>query len=187
VVGRIRISIGLIVLLASAVASARPASKGPYAEASLGASSFIGEAADYSKVGFAFDLRAGYDLFSWFSVGFDLGASTHEATVPPPPEGEYYQIYHANAEGRLSIKIRMFEVFANGGAGVGMISTNILDKVAVTDPGEKFSLVFSGGGGLEYQLQNRHYAFGVAGQWMMMPQFDAVQSVTGRAYLRYTY
>ena len=46
---------------------------------------------------------------------------------------------------------------------------------------------FAAGAGVEYQLENRHYAFGGAGQWMTMPGFDGTQGVTTRLYLRYTY
>jgi len=174
-------------LLAATPAYARPASVGFYAEGGLGATGFLGEAADWSAVGPAVDLRIGYDLWPWLSVGVHLETSSHKATVPPPPEGEYYQMYRGYADGRLTVRAGPVALFAEGGAGVAYMSSNVLQKVAVLDPGERAALAFTAGGGAEYQLQNRHYAFGLAGGWWLMPGFDALQGVDARVYLRYTY
>jgi hypothetical protein len=165
----------------------RPAAKGFFAEAGGGATGHLGTARNYSKIGPTVGLRLGYDLFSWFSVGIAAGAASHEATPPPPPEGEWYQLYQARADGRLTLRFDSVAVFAEGGAGAAYISSNVLGKVGIVDPGEKFSIAFAGGGGLEYQVQNRHYAFGLAGTYWMLPQFDALQGVEGRVFLRYTY
>lgn len=168
-------------------ALARPASTGPYAEASLGGVRFIGTESNDAATGLASGIRFGLDLFSWFSVGARVGLSTHEATVPAPPVGEYFQVYHAAAEARLALRLEWLELFVDGSVGGAMMSTNILEKVDVLDPGEKYASYVSAGGGLEYQLQNRHYAFGLGGEWAMMPGFARAQTVGGRAYLRYTY
>ena len=174
-------------LAAPARAEPALASKGPYTEASLGASGFIGSSGEYSRPGPAFGLRAGLDLFSWFSIGLVLAMEVHEANVPPPPEGEYFQLYQGGADGRISIPIGRVNLFGDGGFGLAMVSTNVLAKVGILDPGERFSPVISAGGGLEYQLANRHYAAGIAGQLQIMPAFSAAQSVGGRLYIRYTY
>jgi hypothetical protein len=71
--------------------------------------------------------------------------------------------------------------------GVTLISSNVLAKVDVLEPDEDTTLSFSAGAGLEYQLANRHYAVGLAGQWMSLPDFDSMSNVGGRFYLRYTY
>ncbi|HUH04048.1 MAG TPA: hypothetical protein VML75_18755 [Kofleriaceae bacterium] len=78
-------------------------------------------------------------------------------------------------------------MFADGSAGLTMISSNVLERVQILDPGEQFTLSVSAGGGLEYQLVNRHHAFGISGQWTVLPEFDAMSHVTARAYFRYTY
>ena len=171
----------------SAAAEPRVASKGPYAEATVGATSFLGTGGDHSHLGPAFGLRGGIDVFSWFSIGIRAELENHEADVPPPPEGEYFQIYVGAVEGRISVPAGRITLFADGGAGVAAISTNVLSKVELTGPGERFSSVVSAGGGIEYQLENRHYAFGLAGQWNMFPGFDGMQSVGARLALRYTY
>lgn len=172
---------------APAPAAARPASKGFFTEGGLGATGFLGSASDYSRVGVGLQARIGYDLFSWLSVGGHISASTHEATVPPPPEGEYYQLYGFAGDVRLGFRTGPVALFVEGGAGMALISSNVLSKVGVLEPGEELSLLIDAGGGAEYQLQNRHYAFGLGLDWMMLPQFDATMGLSGRLYLRYTY
>ena len=88
-----------------------------------------------------------------------------------------------------------WEVFVVGKSlGIGLclgflcLAKNFrMAKVGMLHPDEKYSLNFSAGGGLEYQLVNRHHAFGLAGQWMRIQDFDKMSNVTIRAYLRYTY
>jgi hypothetical protein len=185
--------IGLIavatVLATSAEARAepRPRSVGFYAEAGFGARGFLGEAAEHSAIGPSASVHLGYDLFSWLSLGGRLEMSSHEATVPPPPEGEIYQLYGAAAEARLAVAVGRMALFADGALGMTMISTNVLERVMILEPGEALTPYLSAGGGLEYQLQNRHYALGLAGAWTVMPAFENSQSVAARAYLRYTY
>lgn len=174
-------------LSSSAHAENRPASSGVFAEGALGGAGFIGSAKSAAEVGPAIGARVGYDLFSWLSIGAHLTASTHEATVPPPPEGEYFQMYTAIGEGRLGFRVRRIAVFAQGGAGFAMISSNVLSKVGITEPGESVSFAITAGGGFEYQLANRHYAFGIAGEWASFAQFENTQSVTVNTFLRYTY
>ena len=165
----------------------RIAAKGFYSEAGIGAASYLGAARGYSAIGPSFALRIGYDLFSWFSIGIHVAASSHEATVPPPPDKEWYQLYRGFADGRLGGRVGRIAFFVEGGAGAAYISSNVLQKVGVLDPGERFGVAFTAGGGAEYQLENRHYAFGLAGDWWLLPNFDAAQGVETRFYLRYTY
>jgi hypothetical protein len=161
--------------------------RGPFTEASLGATGMIGPHSHSSRVGPAFALRAGLDLFTWLSVGVRLELESHQADVPPPPEGEYYQLYGGAAEARLAVPAGRFALFADGGLGGALVSTNVLAKVGVLDPGERFTPLISIGGGLEYHLANRHYAAGLAGQWSLLAAFAGMETVGGRAYLRYVY
>jgi hypothetical protein len=179
------VSATLLALCGSA--AARPASTGWFAEGGLGAVAFLPKAADDAKLGPAFDIRIGRDLFSWLSVGITLAASSHEATVPPPPEGEWFQLYRGCGDARLRLRLDRFALFAEGSAGVAMISSNVLGKVMITDPGERFSIAFQAGAGLQYQLENRHYAVGLAADAFLLPQFDAIRAIDSRLYLRYTY
>jgi hypothetical protein len=180
-------ALGLALVALAGTADARPASSGWYAEGGLGAAAFLPGADKDAAVGPGFGIRAGYDVFSFLSLGVSLGGSSHEATVPAPPEGEWFQIYRAAADARLTGRIGRLALFAEGGAGVGMISSNVLGKVMITEPGERFSLLIQAGGGLEYQLANRHYAIGLGADALLLPQFDAIKAIDGRAFLRYTY
>jgi len=168
-------------------AAARPASTGWYAEGGLGAVGFLPGASNDAAIGPALGIRVGRDLFSFLSLGIQLAASSHEATVPAPPEGDWFQLYRGGAELRIGGRFDRLALFIEGGAGVAMISSNVLGKVMITEPGESFSLVFHAGAGFEYQLENRHYAIGLAADAFLMPQFDAIRAVDGRAFLRYTY
>jgi len=168
-------------------AAARPASTGWYAEGGLGAVGFLPRASADAAIGPALAVRVGRDLFSFLSLGINLGASSHEATIPAPPEGDWFQLYRGSADLRLGGRFDRLALFIEGGAGVAMISSNVLGKVMITDPGETFSIVFQAGAGFEYQLENRHYSLGLAADGFLMPQFDAIRAIDGRAYLRYTY
>ncbi len=166
---------------------ARPASSGWYAEGGLGAVAFLPSAASSAEVGPALGVRLGRDLWSWLSFGVQLAASSHEATVPAPPEGEWFQLYRGSADLRLGGRLDRIALFVEGGAGGAMISSNILGKAMITDPGETLSLAVHAGAGFEYQLENRHYALGLAADGILLLQFDAIRAIDGRAYLRYTY
>jgi opacity protein-like surface antigen len=183
---RFAVASGTLAALSGA-ALARPASTGWFAEGGLGAVTFLPKASRDASLGPSLDVRIGRDLFSWLSVGVTLAASSHEATVPPPPEGEWFQLYRGGGDARLRVRLDRFTLFAEGGAGVAMISSNVLGKVKITDPGEHFSIAFQAGAGLEYQLENRHYAFGLAADGFLLPQFDAIRAIDTRLYLRYTY
>jgi hypothetical protein len=183
------LAIAAALLAASEPAAAEPrhASVGFFSEAGAGVAFFLQDAGTYSEIGPAIDIRVGYDVFPWLSVGGHLGASIHEATVPPPPVGEYYQLFHGGADVRLGHLFGRIGAFVDGRVGGSLISSNVLEKVAILEPGQRFSLSFAAGAGVEYQIENRHYAFGLAGQWMTMPGFDGTQGVTTRLYMRYTY
>ena len=181
-----RLSAAVAVVLAlAAPALARPASSGWYTEGGLGAVGMLPPSSDDAAPGPALDVRIGRDLFSWLSIGVALSASSHEATVPPPPEGEWFQLYRGGGEARLGARFDSIAIFAEGGAGLAMVSSNVLrDEV---EPGERFSIAFTGGAGFEYQLENRHYAIGAGVDAFLLPQFAAITAVAARLYLRYTY
>ena len=175
------------VLLAAHTAYARPASSGWYAEGGFGAVAVLPKHRDDVAVGPGLDVRLGRDLFSWLSLGISLAASSHEATVPAPPEGEWFQLYRGGGDLRIGGRLDRLALFLEGGVGLAVISSNILDKVMVTEPGENFSIGFHGGAGFEYQLENRHYALGLGVDAFVLPQFDTLKAIDTRLYLRYTY
>lgn len=179
-----------LLALAAAPAQAQPRFGGPasgyFAELGLGATAFIGETQRHAAVGPTFALRGGKDLTRWFSLGALVAASTHEATVPPPPEREYFQLYTVAADARLTARTGRLAFFAEGGAGFTVISTNVLDRVGVTLPEEHVDFAYHAGGGLAWHTQNRHFSFGLAGDWWMYPTFSSSMAVDVRLYLRYT-
>jgi opacity protein-like surface antigen len=183
---RVAVVSGTLAALCGA-ATARPASTGWFAEGGLGAVAFLPKASADATIGPSLDLRIGRDLVSWLSIGITVAASSHEATVPPPPEGEWFQLYRGGGDVRLGARLDRFALFAEGGAGVAMISSNVLGKVMITDPGEQFSIAFQAGAGLQYQLENRHYAVGFAADGFLLPQFATIRAIDSRLYLRYTY
>ena len=180
-----------LVALASG-ADARPASRGWYAEGGLGAVQFLPSTNKDAATGPAIGVRIGRDLFSFLSFGVHLGASSHEATVPAPPEGEWFQLYRAAVDARIGGRFDRLALFLEGGVGAAMISSNILSKVMITDVDEELSLMFQAGAGAEYQLENRHYAIGLGVDGFLLPQFkppdgSPVLALDYRFYLRYTY
>jgi hypothetical protein len=184
---RVVLAAALPILLHAASADARPASKGFFAEGGLGAVAFLPPQSKDAAVGPVMTIRAGLDLFSWLSLGAYVSASSHEATVPPPPEGEWFQLYRGGGDLRLGGRADKVAFFVEGGLGISMVSSNILERTGRIDPGEHFSVTFHGGAGLEYQLVNRHYAFGLAADGFLAPQFSTMKAIESRLYLRYTY
>ena len=181
------ICVAAAILAVPALATARPASSGWYTEGGLGAVKFLPTASASAALGPGLDLRLGRDLFSWLSIGLSVAASSHEATVPPPPEGQWFQLYRGGAELRIGGRFDSLALFVEGGAGAAMISSNVLGKVMITDPGEHYSIAFTGGAGAEYQLENRHYALGLGVDAFLLPQFATLKAIDMRFFLRYTY
>jgi hypothetical protein len=177
----------LLVLALTATAQARPASTGFFTEGGLGAVVFLPPDADHAAIGPGMQIRIGRDLFSWVSIGAYIAVSSHEATVPAPPEGEWFQLYRGGGDMRLGGRANSVAFFVEGGVGGSLMSSNILEKVMTVEPGERFSITFHAGGGLEYQLENRHYALGAAVDGFYAPQFDQIKAIESRLYLRYTY
>src|SRR5690242_17780124 len=126
----------LLLVLASRPALARPASSGFFTEAGAGAVGFLGAAASDADIGPTMAVRIGWEPFSWFALGLHLEGSNHEATVPPPPTGEWFQLYRAQADGRLTARTGAFALFAEGGFGAALISSNVLEKVGITSAGQ---------------------------------------------------
>jgi hypothetical protein len=185
---RLLLIVGMTSLVAlSARAHAEPKyASGYYAEAGIGTGFFLGDAGKYIAPGPSFALRSGYDLFSWLSVGGRFSAGMHEGDVPPPPEQEYLELVEGAAEARLTLRIRRVAIFAEGSLGLGYITTNLLDRVGVTSPDSYLSAAFGAGGGVDYHTQNRHFSFGLSGDYAVFPTFDGAQGISVRLYLRYT-
>jgi hypothetical protein len=155
-------------------------------EADLGALVFLGGAGDNAAPGPTLGARLGYAPTSWLSLGFVASGSTHEATVPPPPSGELFQLYLLGADVRFSVRAGRIGLFLEGSGGVAIFSTNVLDSVGVTEPGRSLGAYLAGGGGLQYHIANPRFAFGLAGDYTVLPDLGFVSAVAVRVYLRYS-
>jgi hypothetical protein len=157
-----------------------------YAEADLGARIFLGPGAEHADPGPGFGARMGVGVLSWLSIGAQASGSTHQAVVPGPTVGQYFQLYHTGADVRVRVRAGKVGFFAEGGGGWSWVSTNVLDIVDLTKPTHHDGAYLTAGGGLEYATENPRYAFGVAGDWFTYPEFGVMQTVSIHFYLRYT-
>jgi hypothetical protein len=178
---------GAIALIALGLLGARPAAAGGlYSEADLGATLFLGEAADSAAPGPALGARVGYHPAPWVGLGVVVAASTHEATAQPPPDGEHFQLYQVGLDLRFRLGVGRVGLFIEGSGGVAAVSTNVLDAPGITSPTRHVSPYLMGGGGVEYHTQSPRFAFGVAGDLSVYTDFGVMRTLGLRLYLRYT-
>jgi hypothetical protein len=157
-----------------------------FSEADLGAAIFLGEARHSVQPGPAFGARVGWGPAHWLHFGVLAAGSTHEATVPPPPAGELFQIYQGGLTVRVQGRIGRVGLFVEGAGGLSWITTNVLDQVGLTSADRHWGAFFQGGGGFQYHTQNPRFGLGLAGDYVMYPSFDSMQALSVRVYLRYT-
>jgi hypothetical protein len=160
--------------------------KGPFASGEIGALVFFGRAGRYAAAGPVFGVRLGWDIFRWLDVQAHIAGSSHDAQTPPPTFGQSFQTLMYTGEVRLKIQIRRFQIFGEGGAGLGQITSNVLDQVGVTD-GNQFTLLVIAGLGLDYHTLNRHFSVGLGADYLFLADWHQQSSLTAQAYLRYTY
>lgn len=159
--------------------------KGPFASGEVGALVYVAKAGRYAAPGVAFGVRLGYDLFRWLDVQAHVLAASSDATTPPPTFGQSFQTYVYAGEVRLKLQLRRFQLFAEGGAGLGQVSSNVLDEVGVTH-GSHFTLAVAAGGGLDYHTLNRHFSVGLGADYLWMQAFTGGHAISADVYLRYT-
>jgi hypothetical protein len=159
--------------------------KGPFASGEVGALVFLGRAGRYADPGVAFGVRLGYDLLRWLDVQAHVMGASSNASTPPPTFGQSFQTYLYAGEVRLKLQLRRFQLFAEGGAGLGQVSSNVLDQVRVTR-GSPFSLAVIGGGGLDYHTLNRHFSVGLGADYVWMQAWRGGHALSADVYLRYT-
>lgn len=159
--------------------------KGPFASGEVGALVYLGRAGRYAAPGVAFGVRLGYDLFRWLDVQAHVMGASSNATTPPPELGQSFQTYLYAAEVRLKLQLRRFQLFAEGGAALAQLSTNVLDEAGVTH-GSDFTFAVVGGGGLDYHTLNRHFSVGLGGDYVWLASFTGGHALSVDVYLRYT-
>ena len=112
--------------------------------------------------------------------------STGFATYPEPPQfGQSFQTYLYAGEVRLKLQLHRFQLFAEGGAALAQVSTNVLEQVGVTH-GSNFTFTVVGGGGLDYHTLNRHFSVGLGADYVWLATFSGGHALSLDAYLRYT-
>jgi hypothetical protein len=152
---------------------------GLFASGELGALVFLGHAGKYAGPGPIFGVRFGYDLFRWLAIEARVAGSSSDAKLPPPVVGQSVQTY------LLKLQIRRVGLFAEGGAGVAEVSSNILDLVGITE-GHRISLAVTAGAGVDYHTLNRHFSVGLGADYVWMESFAQSSAITTDVYLRYT-
>jgi hypothetical protein len=130
-------------------------------------------------------VRFGYDVFRWLAVQAHVMGGSEDANTPPPTFGQSFQTYLYDGEVRVTVQIRRFALFAEGGAGLGQVSSNVLDQVGVTHDSH-FSMAIVGGGGLDYHTLNRHFSVGLGADYVWLASFTGGQALSADVYLRYT-
>ena len=159
--------------------------KGPFASGEVGAFAYVGRAGKYTSPGVAFGVRLGYDLFRWLDVQAHVLGASSDASTPPPQVGQSFQTYLYAGEIRLKLQLHRFQLFAEGGAALAQVSTNVLEQVGVTH-GSNFTFAVVGGGGLDYHTLNRHFSVGLGADYVWLASFTGGHAISADVYLRYT-
>jgi hypothetical protein len=158
--------------------------KGLFVTGELGAIVFLGREGRYAAPGPVIGAKIGYDLFRWLALQGHLAGASTDANLPPPTIGQTFQSYFFLGEARFSVPIRRFKLFGEGGGGVALVSTNVLDQVGVTHGRATVAVV--GGGGMDYHTLNRHFSLGLVVDYMWLGNFTNSHALTFNGYLRYT-
>src|SRR5262249_14182839 len=133
-----------------------------YGEADLGAVFFLGTAGEHADPGPALGARIGFGPTPRLYFCPRVAGSPHEASVPTPSVGQFFQLYEIGLDIRAAGQVGAFGLFVEGGGGWSFISTNILDSVGVTEPYRHHSPYIGAGGGIEYPTDNPRHALGLA-------------------------
>ena len=159
--------------------------KGPFASGEVGTLVYLGRAGKYADPGVAFGVRLGYDLFRWLDVQAHVMGASSNASTPPPQFGQSFQTYLYAGEVRAKVQIHRFQLFAEGGAALAQVSSNVLEDVGVTH-GSSFTFAVVGGGGLDYHTLNRHFSVGLGADYLWLASFTGGHALSADVYLRYT-
>ena len=160
--------------------------KGPFAEAEVGAVSYVGIPA--IGPGFGLGCRLGYDLASWLSLAAHIVGSTHHIHQNGSPlDAELIQSIQALAEAQLTYTFSRWALFGAGGMGFLKLSTNALQSIGVVGQGVSGSLAVSGGGGVVYHATGRHLSTSLNVLYAHFPDLASGGALTTTLGLRYTF
>lgn len=171
----------------AALPEPRKFARGWFTDAEVGAFVPLGEAKAMGT-GVGVGARFGYDLLRFVAVQVHGFGSTHRTRFESAPQsGQLLQLYQLSAELKLTLPIQQVSLFAFGGGGFAVLSTNILGTTNLTQPDETTGVLFLGGGGLDYHPLSRHFSFGLQGGFAKLKQLKAPGGILATTYLRYTF
>jgi hypothetical protein len=160
--------------------------RGFFAQGEIGTLIFLGPTARYASPGVNVGARIGYDLFRWLAIQGHFAGSMMNANLPAPTTGQSFQTLLYAAEVRLSVQIRRVQLYAQGGAGIGQLSNNVLDRVMITN-GTLVSFAVVAGGGIDLHTLNRHFSLGLGADYVWLQNFSNTSGLLINAYLKYTH
>ncbi len=165
----------------------RKFARGWFVDAEVGAFVPVGEAKAVGP-GVGVGARLGYDLLRFVAVQLHAFGSTHRTNFKAAPQtGQLLQIYQLTTELRVTVPIRQVSLFASGGVGLALLSTNILGTTDLTSPDSTSGLMFTGSAGVDYHPLSRHFSFGIQGGFTKLQELNAPGGVLATVYLRHTF
>jgi len=165
--------------------------RGLYTEGEFGSVVLFGPAGG-GKVGpgFAIGTRVGYDVTRFFAVQAHGIGSTHQTSFPGmPQDDQLLQVYQLTAEGKVTYRFGQLSIFAEGGAGLARLSSNLLATVPYGGgylTRWRTGLTAGGGGGIDYHSLSRHFSFGLRGSYFWLRDISGSRDLIATLYLRYT-
>jgi hypothetical protein len=162
--------------------------RGIYGEAEVGTLLFVGDAGSSVGPGAVVGVRLGYDVFRWVALQVHVAGSTHTTTFRDMPQsGQILQFYQGSAELKLTMRFNRVAASAMGGAGLALISSNLLGTTGLTEPDVQNTLVYLGGLGADYHTMSRHFSFGLAATFAKYQRLRTTGAIAATAYVRYTF
>jgi hypothetical protein len=163
----------------------RKFSRGFFVEGETGALVPMGKGSKVLGPGFALGVRLGYEIRRWLALQLHAVGS-----VSRYDDGllvrEHLQQYYYTGELRLGIPIRRFVIFAQGGAGMFQLSSNLLQLAGIAADNQRIGLLWDAGLGLDFHSLDRHFSGGLLGTFYGMPALDTAGAIAAQVYVRYT-
>jgi len=162
---------------------------GLYVESRVGARGFLGSLGEVARPGPYFAVDAGYQLFSWLSLGARAEASMHRTDGPRPPRPRSFQLIGFLAELRLDINASArAALFLSLEGGLSFVPSDDLRVYGYIDA-KHLGLTYGGELGFDWHMKNRHNSLGLAGGARLVPNLTrdgaaSTVAIHGAAYFR---
>jgi hypothetical protein len=165
---------------------------GFFVEAALGARGFIGGIGRYSDPGFAFWLRAGYEILDWLWVSAVFESSIHQTHAPTPPSQAVFELLGAMGEVRLQTNpTAELALWLSGQAGMIVATTDAPALYGIQNA-STVGLAYGGEIGIEAHFHSRHTSIGLLGGTRLATNLQSITGemsigIHGGPYLRYVF